>query len=253
MKISIIGFGKFGQLLASLLKEIESIDLKVFDEQTDLFNECDFTFVSLEEACLSDVVILSVPISNLVTLLNEIKLLLKPNCLVVDVCSVKVFPIQAMQKILPSNVEILGTHPMWGPESVKINEGVQGLKTVLCPVRIGEEKLVEIIDLLESVGMKIIQKSASEHDEDAAHSQALAQFVGKVLELLPLKNIEIGTMGYDQLKGLLPFIENNSDQLFNDLQSYNPFSSPIRKRFIEISLMLSNDLNKKEQKKSVYK
>lgn len=44
---------------------------------------------------------------------------LKRSTLFVDVLSVKEFPKQVMQRMLPSEVDVLCTHPMFGPDSGK--------------------------------------------------------------------------------------------------------------------------------------
>ena len=43
--------------------------------------------------------------------------MLKENAVIVDVCSVKEYPVQWMRELLPANVSILATHPMFGPDS----------------------------------------------------------------------------------------------------------------------------------------
>ena len=53
--------------------------------------------------------------------------------IVVDVASVKVKPLDLMARILPSSIEVVGSHPMFGPQSGR--DGIANLKVVLCPLR----------------------------------------------------------------------------------------------------------------------
>jgi len=252
-KIAIIGFGKFGKLLSSLLSPYAAV--YVYSEN---MNKKELIDNGLLPATLSDInkcsiVIMSVPISSFETALHEINPHLKAGTTLIDVCSVKLFPTNLMKKHVDKSINILGTHPMWGPESVSINKGVKNLKVVLCPVRIEKTLLDKITTILKKAELEILIESPAEHDKKAASSQALAQFVGKILELMPLENIDISTLGYKQLKGLIPFVSGNTNQLFHDLQNYNPFSSSIRKRFMEIALHVSRDLSQGDKKIGVKK
>ena len=56
------------------------------------------------------------------------------DLLIVDVLSVKEHPREVLIKTTPPNVDILATHPMFGPESGK--HGWEGLPFVYDPVRI---------------------------------------------------------------------------------------------------------------------
>ena len=62
--------------------------------------------------------------------------LLSPDALVIDVCSVKEYPVRLMKELLPERVSILATHPMFGPDSAA--HALQGRKIVLCAERIAD-------------------------------------------------------------------------------------------------------------------
>ncbi len=70
---------------------------------------------------------------------------------------------------------------------------------------------------------------------------------------MPLDDVDIGTIGYSKLRGLLPFVERSSKELFYDLQNYNPFAVDVRKRFMEVALSVSGDISQKDRKKAVSK
>ncbi|MFI5384351.1 MAG: prephenate dehydrogenase/arogenate dehydrogenase family protein, partial [Methanosarcina thermophila] len=71
---------------------------------------------NLEEAVpASDIVIVSVPINVTEEIIAEFAPKMKAGSLLMDLTSIKVKPVEAMKKFTPSDVEILGTHPMFGP------------------------------------------------------------------------------------------------------------------------------------------
>ncbi len=229
--IGIIGYGIFGKLIASLFAE-RGIKVLVFsrNEEEEVVN---IKFVSLREAVQADVVIPSVPISVFEGVIKEISPYLKPNSILVDVCSVKKYPAQVMEKYIPANVHFLATHPMWGVDSVRINKGIKDLKVVLCPSHIPDEIFEKIKNILNSVGFRVVIMSAEEHDKQVANSQVIAQFVGKILELMPVREVDISTKGYEHLLNLLPFVINNTEELFCDLQNYNVYGEKVREKFLE--------------------
>jgi prephenate dehydrogenase len=117
MMIGIVGFGRFGKLSSKYLAQ--DFDVFVYDSGANASEiiAAGAAAVSLTEACRQDVLILSVPISVFKEKLAEIAPLLKKEALVIDVCSVKMYPVKIMKEILPGNVSILATHPMFGPDS----------------------------------------------------------------------------------------------------------------------------------------
>ena len=58
-----------------------------------------------------------------------------------DFTSIKVGPVEAMRKFAPKDVEILGTHPMFGPTIPTI----RGQTVILVPVKGYSEKWFPVI------------------------------------------------------------------------------------------------------------
>ena len=50
-------------------------------------------------------------------IISEISGFLNPGTVVLDVCSVKLLPCEWMLEGLPDNIDIIATHPMFGPDS----------------------------------------------------------------------------------------------------------------------------------------
>ena len=88
-KVSIIGFGRFGNLLYELLQKGFEVD--VFD--IDSNNETESVhFVSLEDALNNDTIFLAVPIRDFEELMKDLSTKIQGNKTVIDVRSVKVHP-----------------------------------------------------------------------------------------------------------------------------------------------------------------
>ncbi len=126
-RVSVIGYGRFGQLFASILKY--DFDVKIADINPALgkkAHEHGLHFVSEEEALQSDVVFYCLPISRFEsTLTDHVKIFFanKRFPIVADTLSVKVYPKKIFRDLLPPDCQAFLTHPMFGPDSV----AVQGL------------------------------------------------------------------------------------------------------------------------------
>lgn len=241
----IIGYGRFGQLWAECLKPFG--ELKIFDKkisaQTSLHKTASTTtphFAALREVVKSDLIFLLVPISEMESVCKKIAPLLKPHTLVVDACSVKVAPVKAMKKWLPQGQQIIATHPLFGPDSVK-RFGLKGQKIVVCNVRTAKQQLSSFEKILKKLGLNIIHSTPEKHDEQMARSQALVHFIGRGLTSLDLGPQAIATPDYNTLLRMNDMVQNDTWQLFYDMQNYNPYTGKIRRQLI-VSLQ---KLNKK--------
>ena len=88
MRVSLIGHGRLGKLISGFLSR--DVDLEIFDQSIDR---------PLSDISQSSVVLLCVPISQMEKVCQEIAPHLKENTLVIDVCSVKEYPMNVMKKI----------------------------------------------------------------------------------------------------------------------------------------------------------
>lgn len=239
MEIGIIGFGSFGQLVADELKK----DFKVYAwNRSDRSREAKrmgVGYVSIEEAASKDIVILSTSISSFEEILKKVKVHVKKGCLVADVCSVKEYSVGLMKKILPKDVEILGTHPLFGPDSFRFKEN---RKIVLCPVRIKNEKLEGIKSYLEKRGYKTIITTPKKHDIEIAKTQALVHFIGRALERMDLKENEIDVMTYRKLLEILRVVKNDGLDVFMGIEKNNRHAKKVREEFVKNTIKLNEEL-----------
>jgi len=230
MKIGIIGFGRLGKLIVKNLAQ--DFTLIVYDK-IDCHKEiiqAGATPGTLTEVCKAKIIIPFVPISAFESVIKEISPIIQDKTLVIDVCSVKTHPIMVMEEHLPKNIQILGTHPMFGPDSAKTT--LMGSKIVLCKQRVEEKFYLEIKAYLEKFGLKVIEATPQKHDEEISHSLLLTHYLGRGLLDFGASALEIDTAGYRRLMKILGTVENDSWQLFEDMNTYNPYAKKTMDDFL---------------------
>lgn len=235
MIIGVYGLGRFGGFWA---KQLAS-RFTVVGWSRDEMRPTPEGVLRVPEAQLlaSDVIILCVAISSMETVLEHIAGTLKPGALVMDTCSVKVHPSAAMMRLLPSDTEILATHPMFGPDSGK--NGIQNLPLVFSPMRMEKSNADLWRGNFKSMGLNVIEMTPDQHDREAAYSQGITHFIGRVLGELNLNQSTISTAGYSDLLDIVTQTCNDPWRLFVDLQQFNPYTAPMRRDLHQaINIML---------------
>jgi len=230
MQIGIIGFGRMGKLLSRYLAP--DFEVLVSDTNNDLSEaaELDVRAADLSDVLQAPALILAVPMSAMESVLLEISPQLKPGTLVLDICSVKQQPVMLMQKHLPEHVEILATHPMFGPDSAA--QTLYGAKLVLCPVRIEEKRYQEIKAYLNKNGLNLIETSPEEHDRQIATSLFLPHLIGRTLIRHGADKLAIDTKGYRRLLKILLTVQNDTWQLFEDMYHLNAYAKTVTENFV---------------------
>ena len=228
-EIGVYGLGRFGSFFARILSAIAPV--LGYSRNPARPTPEGVRRVGEEELLRCPVVILCVAISALPEVLARIAPRLVPNSLIMDTCSVKEKPASWMLSLLPGSVQILATHPMFGPDSAVA--GLDGLPLILCPVRIEPAELERWHGIFAGLGLAVRRMSPEEHDREAAATQGLAHFVGRVLAEMNLGESPIGSVGYHKLLEVIEQTCNDSWQLFLDLQRYNPYTREMRLRLEE--------------------
>jgi prephenate dehydrogenase len=247
--MGIVGFGRFGRFAASHLRNY--FDLSVFDRDDRLAEaqEIGVRIEPLQKVAKSSIVLLCVPISQIRSVLMEIVPHLVENSLVVDTCSVKGYPVFQMETILPSHVEILGTHPLFGPDSAA--RGLQGKKIVLCPIRIRDLSTVK--SFLNRLGLNVLISSPQNHDRLMASTQVIVQFLGRAFLEIGLTRQDMATPGYETLINILDVVQNDTWELFRDLQTFNRFAKEMREKLIDSLTTVNQRLDQETSKRIVEK
>lgn len=215
-KVSIIGFGRFGAMLHALLTKGFEVD--VYDKNP--VDNAEINEVSLEEALKNDTIFIAVPIRDFEDLVVDISTRIQSGKTIIDVCSVKVFPKKVMIDNLPEKIDIIATHPLFGPDSLKDSGSVMTMEAV----KDSFERYNFWKNYFESQNIIIEEISADDHDMMAARSQGLTHFVGRVIDDFGTNQTRIDTEGYKALHKLVNQTCNDSWDLFEDIQNYNPYT-----------------------------
>ena len=234
--------GRFGEMAYRQLKG--HVALTVYDADSarlEAFPERG----TLEEVCRSQVVLLSVPISAIEGVCRNIAPLLSDGQTVIDTCSVKARPVKWMLQHLPVGVEILGTHPLFGPDSGK--DGIGGLKIAVCPVRISRERYEAIRSFLERLELVVVEATPEDHDLQIALSQAIFHLIAQAMGRLDWGAKPISTPGPDAFYRLVRTVQRDTSQLFLDMERENPFAAECRKMFIDEILAIDRELRERRE------
>jgi prephenate dehydrogenase len=243
---SVIGLGRFGLFWAGMLaaeRPVLGTSRRTITGLPDGVRQ-----VSLKEAVQSEVIFLAVSISALPEVLEEIAPMVRRDAIVIDTCSVKVFPAAEMQRLLPPQVDIVACHPMFGPDSA--GERSDPLPVITWPVRDTYRRYTGLLDLFRSLNMRVVEMNPEDHDREAAFSQGVTHFVGRILREMDLQPSTIATLGYTRLLQVMEQTCNDPLQLFQDLQRYNPYTRDMRRRFsraLEATESLLLDSEKQDQ------
>lgn len=228
--LGLIGLGQFGQLAAGILKD--HFDVLVADRAPGAAEKAEalgVAFGSIEEAASREVVVVAVPVAAMREVFAAMAPHLKPGAMVVDVGSVKVLPAQWMTELLPASVEIVATHPLFGPQSVA-RDGLPGLRFVVCPVR--GDRFEKVAAFGRSLGLAVTVTSPEEHDREMAYVQALTHLIGRSLVNLGIPDERLATQSYQHLLELCGLIGADTFELFKAIQTQNPYAPEVVDAFV---------------------
>ena len=238
MRVAIIGgSGKMGRWFANfLLKDGKEVvisgrnESKLLEAKQQLGVETASNVAAVKSA---DAVLLSVPIENFAEVVKEISPHIKPKQVVVDITSIKVFPVTIMHQHLKTGL-VLGAHPLFGPGA----RGVVNQNFVLTPTNDEERALAQkISEYLETRGAKVSLMTPQEHDEKMAIVLGLSHFIAIVsadtlLDSAKLKQPgEIGGITYKVLLTLVESVISEDPELYASIQMNLPNITEVEELF----------------------
>lgn len=223
-KIIIVGKGAFGTLMARHLRPHARIQFVEEGEEADTI---------ARKLTNAYAIIYAVPVASLTDAIKATKAFVQPQTLVLDVTSVKVEPLKLLARHFPEH-QVLGTHPIFGPQSVRRNgRSLKGLTLVLCNHSCLPKTMTKIRRFAkQELGCRVIEQSAAEHDHQMAHVQGLAHFIGRALKHLDIQDYPTSTESYHQLVELRDLLVGDSWELFETIQKSNPEARGVRRRFV---------------------
>lgn len=239
--LGIIGVGAFGTLMAQHLAP--HFDLTLCDKSKAVKNvakKYSADVGSLADAAACDIIVVAVPVQKMEDVLRAIAPKLKPGTLVLDVGSVKIKPTGLMKNILPKHIDVIGTHPLFGPQTGK--NGIKGLNIVIANIR-GKRAACVSAFLKKKLKLTVHEATAQEHDKELAYVQGLTHLLMKIIVALDLPKFRFTTKTYEYLEQMVEMIRYDSDELFRAIERENPFSKEAKKAFFAAARELENNCN----------
>ena len=201
-----------------------------------------YAWEMMAEVERSDIVLVSVLIDKTVEMIHQVASRMHPGSLIMDVTSIKSEPVKAMAAWAPEGVEVLGTHPMFGPTM----PGLRGQTIILTPAEGRTGKWLSFIQLLfQSDGAHVEVLDAEEHDRIMAVVQALTHFayigIGSALRALDFdvqRSRRFMSPVYEIMLDFVGRILDQDPELYASIQN-NPKAAAVRQTFIAECMRLS--------------
>jgi len=239
MRIAILGAGKMGVWFAKFFLA-EGYSVVVADRKkeklTKLKKELAVETADFAEAVANaDRILICVSISAFEEIVKKISPAVRDGQIVMDICSIKAFPVETMHKHLKGSL-ILGTHPVFGPGSTTIEN-----KTfVLTPTNNQEEVFAEEFKKwLETKKARVFVMPPQKHDQLMSVVLGLPHFLGLVacdtlLEQADYSETkDVAGTTYRMLFTLAEVAALENPELFASLQLSLPELEKIESSFIE--------------------
>ncbi len=222
--VGIIGLGRFGKVLAAILSD--DFVIRGYDPSpaTEIYG---VEKVGWDTLIKEKTIFVAVPIHSFKEVIQQLSGELPSGVTVIDVCSVKVYPVTVMREHLPESAGIIATHPLFGPDSINSPDG---LKIMLNNTRDTHGQYDYWHEYFKSKALQVLEMTPEQHDRLAAETQGITHFVGRVLRESGIKSTEIDTLGFHDLVEVIDQTCNDSWELFMDLQNYNPFTPAVIQR-----------------------
>lgn len=227
--LAIIGYGDFTPLMIKHLGPHFTI-LVSSRKKLTIKSGLDFKQVDLKIALAQSIIVPSIPAQNLEEFFTANKKLVNPEALVIDVCSVKVNPVKVLRRVLPPGVQILATHPMFGPSSA--SNGIVGQPMMIYPVRLDSERYKRIkLFLNDTLKLHVIECTPEEHDKAMAYAQGLSHYIGRMMQIMEIPESELSTSAYQSLLAMKKVQGKDSWELFRSIMFENPYALDINQKF----------------------
>jgi prephenate dehydrogenase len=235
--VGIVGFGAFGALIAKHLAG--HCELLAFDPSPRGSVQEQVRFCELPQSTTCDVVVLAVPVSCMTDVIRSLRPHLKPGTIVIDVGSVKIEPVRAMLAELPNHVEIIGSHPLFGPQSAK--DGVVGHRIAWCPVR-GRSAGRIAAFLRRVLKLDVIRTTPDAHDRQMAVVQGLTHLIAKVLVRMEPLPSRMTTRSFDLILQAANMVRHDAPAVYEAIERANPHAAAVRERFFSLAEVVRDTL-----------
>lgn len=230
--LGMVGVGAFGSFAIKHLRvHFRIVGFDPFADLQPLEGQYGLSLGSLAEAASCDFVVLSMPVQKLASVVRDIRPYLRQGSVVLDVCSVKSGPAAILSE-LPNHVQVVGTHPLFGPQSGKA--GIAGLSIAVVPIRGSAWRLVTAF-FRDKLKLKVEVTTAEVHDRQMAQVQGLSHLISRILLSMPSPPLSMTTTAFDHLRSMVELLSGDSDDLFHAICADNPYVKDVIRNFLDTS------------------
>lgn len=237
-RIHIIGGnGQMGQWLTSFFRT-QNIDITISGKNQEDIN-------AIENA---DVVILSVPISEVINVAQQITKLCKHDVLIVDISSIKHHHAELTNT---RTHPVLSLHMLFGPNVTSLSE--QYIVILPGPQN---QKSKEFKQLFKDNGANLVKMSAEEHDIFMGYIQNLTHFINIALVQTLLRNDifdkPFRTPVFTSQLATAERVLSQSPSLLTEIQLANAYGKKIIRQFLRDSHLLLEHIEQSEKEEVVH-
>jgi len=241
MRTAIIGAGKMGRWFTRFfLEEGDSVIVSSRGKEKLLKIRDEFGVEiadNINAVKNADRVLICVPIENFEAVVKEIHSHVRPDQVVMDICSIKEEPVKIMHKYIKTGTT-LGTHPVFGP-GVK---SIEKQNFVLTPVSDQEKQFAENFkSWLEQRQANVFIMSPRKHDKLMSVVLGLPHFLGLVVcdTLLNypdfIETKRVAGASYKMLLTLAEAVASEETEFYTSLQMNLPEIEKIEGLFLKKS------------------
>jgi prephenate dehydrogenase len=209
----------------------------------------DYTRDNIQAAATADVVVIAIPIDITPKIIREIAPHMKEGSLLLDVTSVKMEPSKVMEEYAAPGVEVLPTHPMFGPRI----RSLDGQVVVLTPVKTGQW-YDKVFKFLESENSKVIVTTPEIHDRMMSIVQGLTHFayisIASTIEKLDIdikESRKFASPIYNLMLDTIARITAQNPYLVYSIQTKNSFIKEAHETFLETFVELKDMISKEDE------
>jgi prephenate dehydrogenase len=208
-----------------------------------------YTSDNISAASQAKVVIVAVPIEFTPLIIKEVAPHLQKGSLVMDVTSVKELPSEIMEKHTPEGVEVIPTHPMFGPRI----RSLEGQVIVLTPQKKGIW-YPKVVEFLNSEQARILETTPELHDRMMSIVQGLTHFayicIASVIERMQVdvkESRKFASPIYSLMLDMIARIVAQNPYLCYSIQTQNRYIHEVHETFLETFLNLKSMIDKENQ------
>jgi prephenate dehydrogenase len=241
----IVGYGHFGEFMARSFAREPGASVLVTDTDAKKLPRPrkHIKAANLSEVAACDVVVVAVPFSGLEDTLKELRDHVSKRTVVMDVISTKSLATGLLRNVLGDSANLLATHPLFGPPSMKRMKSGQHLVVTYTQ---GKRAMAFRGYLQDRFGLEIVDMSPEAHDRTMAYMQALPFFIARALVDLDIVDLEhrdvLSLPSFEKLATIAAIEQHHTDAMFDTSQRSNPFAAAARQQLVEVLEKLNEEI-----------